>query len=86
MKNRLPAVVLATALASGVGVIAAPVAQAGPADGAAKRHQIEAEDYAENQRTPAYQKIPDCCEMPDSWGFADAILAVTFAVGLIVLY
>lgn len=76
------------------GVVAASVlvptaAQAdepGNADGRTKALLQENEEYAEDQRVPAWQRIPDCCEVEQPWGYADAILAITFTVGLVVLW
>ena len=84
--SRTQGIALAFAVAAPLGLVPAAPALAGPADGADKRLQQEIEQYEENQRTPAWQKIPDCCEVERPWGYADLILGITFVAGLIVLW
>lgn len=79
---------VATTLAAGLVLAPATAATASPgnADGRTKALLQENEEYQENQRVPAWQRIPDCCEVAQPWGYADAILAITFTVGLVVLW
>lgn len=76
----------ATTLAAALVLAPATAAQAGPADRATKELQQENEEYRELQRTPAYQQIPDCCVVGQPYSYADIILGVTFAIGLVVLW
>lgn len=82
MRRALTASVLAGAVLVG----GATPALAGPADRATKELLEEIEQEKENERIPAWQLIPDCCEVTPTWGYADAILAITFTVGLVVLW
>ena len=78
--------VTAAVLAGSIVLGGATPALAGPADRATKELQREIAEYEEDQRIPDYQRIPDCCEVVQPWGYADGILAVTFIVGLVVLW
>lgn len=82
MRRALTASVLAGSIVLG----GATPALAGPADRATKELQREIAEEREDARVPAYQRIPDCCEVRPEWGYADLILGITFAVGLVVLW
>lgn len=75
-----------TAIATSIVLASCQPAAAGPADRATKELEQEIEEYEEYERVPAYQRIPDCCETVQEWGYADAIIGITLVVGLVVLW
>lgn len=80
--------IITTAAVAAAIVLAPTAAQASPgnADGRTKALEQENAEYQENQRVPAWQTIPDCCERVDTYTAGDLILGITFTIGLVVLW